>query len=65
MRRSRSAVAGPTPGIDVAGMGWSRAVSVVGGTTTRPSGFPSSLAILATSLEVPAPIEADRPPVTS
>ena len=64
-RRSRSAVAGPTPGITPTFIGRSRSRSVPGGTTTRPSGLSRSLAILATSLEVATPTEPQRPPVTS
>ena len=64
-RRSRSAVAGPTPGMTPTLIGRSRSCSVPGGTTTRPSGLSRSLAILATSLEEAMPTEPQSPPVTS
>ena len=56
-RRSRSVVAGPTPGMTDTCIGRSRSVSVPGGTTTRPSGLSRSLATLAMNFEVPI---ADR-----
>ena len=62
-RRSRSAVAGPTPGITVTCIGRSRSCSVPGGTTTSPSGFSRSLATLAMNFEVPMPTDAVSPPV--
>ena len=64
-RRSRSAVAGPTPGITVTCIGRSRSCSVPGATTTRPSGLSRSLATLAMNFEVPMPTDAVSPPVTS
>ena len=64
-RRSRSAVAGPTPGITVTCMGRSSSTSVPGATTTSPSGLSSSLATLAMNFEDPTPTEAVSPPVTS
>ncbi len=54
-RRSRSAVAGPTPGMTVTCIGRSSSCSVPGGTTTRPSGLSRSLATLAMNFEVPIP----------
>ena len=54
-RRSRSAVAGPTPGITVTCIGRSRSCSVPGTTTTRPSGLSRSEATLAMNFEVPRP----------
>ena len=62
-RRSRSAVAGPTPGMTVTCIGRSRSCSIPGATTTRPSGLSRSLAILAMSLEVPMPTDPEMPPV--
>ena len=64
-RRSRSAVAGPTPGITVTCIGRSRSRSVPGATTTRPSGLSRSLATLAMNFDVPMPTEAVSPPVAS
>ena len=64
-RRSRSAVAGPTPGMTVTCIGRSRSCSMPGATTTRPSGLSRSLAILAISFEEPMPTEPVTPPVTS
>ena len=49
-RRSRSAVAGPTPGITVTFIGRSRSSSVPGGTTVIPSGLSSSLGDLGEEL---------------
>ncbi len=63
--RSRSAVAGPTPGITVTCIGRSSSTSVPGGTTTRPSGLSRSLATFAMNLDVPIPTDAVSPPVTS
>ena len=54
-RRSRSVVAGPTPGITETCIGRSRSISVPGGTTTRPSGLSRSLATLAMNFDVPTP----------
>ena len=64
-RRSRSAVAGPTPGITLTLIGRSRSRSVPGGTTTRPSGLSRSEAILAMNFEEPRPTDAVSPPVAS
>ncbi len=64
-RRSRSAVAGPTPGMTVTLIGRRRSCSVPGGTTTSPSGLSRSLATLAMNFEVPMPTLAVRPPDTS
>ena len=64
-RRSRSAVAGPTPGMTVTCIGRSSSTSVPGGTTTSPSGLSRSLATLAMNFEVPIPTDAVSPPVTS
>ena len=64
-RRSRSAVAGPTPGMTVTCIGRSRSCSVPGATTTRPSGLSRSLATLAMNLELPMPTDAVSPPVAS
>ena len=64
-RRSRSAVAGPTPGITVTFIGRSSSSSVPGGTTVIPSGLSSSLATLARNLDEAMPTVAVRPPVTS
>ena len=64
-RRSRSAVAGPTPGMTVTCIGRSSSCSVPGGTTTSPSGLSRSLATLAMNFELPIPTEAVSPPVAS
>ena len=64
-RRSRSVVAGPTPGITVTFIGRSSSRSVPGGTTVSPFGLSSSLAILAMNFEVPMPTLPVNPPVTS
>ncbi len=60
-RRSRSAVAGPTPGITVTFIGRSRSSSVPGGTTVSPSGLSSSLATLARNFEEAMPTVAGQP----
>ena len=66
IRRSRSAVAGPTPGIDGDRHRVEQRPFVTGWpTTTSPSGLSRSLAILATSFEVAMPTDPVRPPVTS
>ena len=64
-RRSRSAVAGPTPGITVTCIGRSRSSSVPAATTTSPSGLSRSEATLATNFEDATPTDAVSPPVTS
>ena len=64
-RRSRSAVAGPTPGMTVTCIGRSSSCSHPGATTTSPSGLSRSLATLAMNFDVPIPTEAVSPPVTS
>jgi hypothetical protein len=64
-RRSRSAVAGPTPGITLTDSGASSSSSVPGSTTTSPSGLRRSLAIFAISFDVPIPTDPVSPPVTS
>jgi hypothetical protein len=60
--KSRSAVAvrGPTPHRRAIGNGARNPASCPGGTTTRPSGFCSSLAIFATSLVAATPTETVR-----
>ena len=60
-RRSRSVVAGPTPGITVTCIGRSRSISVPGGTTTSPSGLSRSLATLAMNFDVPTPDRRGQP----
>ena len=64
-RRSRSAVAGPTPGIAVACIGPSTSASVPGTTTNTPSGLLISLAILAISFDEATPTDAVSPWVRS
>ena len=64
-RRSRSAVAGPTPGMTRHVHRAQQVQLGAGGTTTRPSGLSRSLATLAMNLEVPTPTEAVSPPVAS
>ncbi len=58
---SASSIFGPTPQSRRTGSGARKAASVPGGTTTRPSGFCMSEAILATSFEVATPTEAVSP----
>ena len=64
-RRSRSLVAGPTPGMTVTFIGRSRSSSLPGGTTVIPSGLSSSLATLARNFDEAMPTVAVSPPVTS
>ena len=64
-RRSRSAVAGPTPGMTVACIGPSTSASVPGTTTNTPSGLLISLAILAISFDEATPTDAVSPWVRS
>ena len=56
--RSAAAVCGPTPHRREIGSGARKAASSPGGTTTRPSGFRRSEAILATSLVAATPTDA-------
>ena len=60
MDRSRDSVTAPTPQSRESGRGARKLAVSPGGTTTRPSGLPRSLAIFATNLTGAIPTETTR-----